>query len=194
MKKLLAFASLCLCLTSVQTTIAAESETYYDPVRGVLVIPHLVLGSNVFHVTFSLDNPETLSFVLDAQSIADITPTEESLGVSADAIIGTWTGDNGDTSTTLEFRSDGSYTLDNVLNGEDDSCQTGTETGTYTWEPSTSVLVVKVETDTNLQCGLSHPDAGGETGGVFRAPISGDTLLIGEVTSSETATLTRAAL
>lgn len=171
---------------------AANTDTYFDDATGVLIIPHLVLGGQVYYLTLSLEDAASFTFRLNIDSIAEITPTGSGSAVSADAIVGTWTdNNNNDVSTVLEFRSDGSYTLDATLHIKDPSCSTGREEGNYSWEPSTGMLVTSVTSDTNLECGLSHPASGGSRGGAFRFVVDGNTLNISEPGSSETATLSR---
>lgn len=137
---------------------AASVDAYFDGASGKLVIPHLEVNGKVYYATLTLTDGATLTFTTDFSTLTNISPPESSVPVNTDpqAIVGKWT-EEGSGESHVTFFSDGRY--EQFQNpGDDPNCSAGgPETGIYSWEPSTGLLLVGVEIDENLSCGLSNP-------------------------------------
>ncbi|MDX1491691.1 MAG: hypothetical protein R3332_10410 [Pseudohongiellaceae bacterium] len=164
------------CAVAASQSFAGKTDAYFDAETGKLILPHLVIGDGTFYATLSLTNPETLTFVADFDSITDFTAPSgigDSVNVSEDDIVGVWGFPGSDTVITLN--SDGTYIIDHEPELDDDACPNGgIETGTYTWEPATGVLLSTTLTDENGECGLSHP----RDGVPYRIFVSGNNMQI----------------
>lgn len=139
-------------------TFAAELSTYFDTATGKLVIPNLEVNGEVFYATLTLTNSATLTFQADSSSLSNITPPKTpTFGVNTGvtAIQGTWKVPGKTTSVT--FNANGTYSQFEEFPVTDKECKTGSETGTYKWEPSTGLMLISTLTDTNGPCGLSNP-------------------------------------
>ena len=177
MKKLaLALAMSGACAIGASNSFAGNTDAYYNAETGRIVIPHLVIGDGTFYVTLRVADEATLTFVADLESVTDITaPAEigDTVNLDANDIVGTW--GLPDTTTTITFNSDGSYSLPHAPELDDDACPNGgLETGTYVWEPSTGILLSTTLTDENGECGLSNP----RDGVPYRIFINGDSMQI----------------
>ena len=153
---------------------AASTDAYFDEVTGKIVMPHFKFGDETYYLTLSLTDVATLTFQADLQSITDITPPEGvgvTVNIDVEDIIGTWTLSGSSTSQFfLLFRNDGSYVHFEV--DDDEGCTTGEETGTYTWQPTTGIVITTLTSDGNGECGLSHP----ADGVPFRIYVEGNTM------------------
>ena len=158
MKKLLSTIALTACLAPPAAT-AASVAAFFDGNAGTLVIPHLEVKGKIYYATLTLTDASTLSFTTNISERTNITPPETELPIntSASAIVGTWAEEAGSSdSTYITFFEDGTYEQLQRA-GDDGNCPGGYETGTWSWEPSTGLLLPRVETDENESCGLSHP-------------------------------------
>ncbi len=157
MKKEIMIGAFALAMLS-GTTFAAELNAYFDTTTGKLVIPNLELNGEVFYATLTLTNSATLTFQADATSLSNITPPKTpvaGVNTGVTAIHGTWKVPGKTTSVT--FNANGTYSQFEEFPVTDKECQTGSETGTYKWEPSTGLMLIRTQTDTNGPCGLSNP-------------------------------------
>lgn len=174
MKKLLSITALAFCVMA-SGAMAGTTDAYYE--KGKIVLPHLKLGNKTYYAVLTLTDPSTLTFRADLTALTDITPPEEVGDTvnTADAdIVGTWSF-GGDTSVT--FFADGTYEQIQAAGEDEESCPNGgIETGTYTWEPSTGILLASVTQDDNGECGLSNP----RDGVPLRVFIDGDVMYIKE--------------
>lgn len=151
------FGTFALAMLATHAT-AAEVDAYFDSATGKLVIPHLELNNEVYYATLSLIDGATLTFRADPSTLTNITPPSvpnTSLNTSASVIHGNWNIPG--TQTTVTFNADGTYRHFEVFPANDNECTTGTETGTYVWEPSTGLMLIRTLTDSNGPCGLSNP-------------------------------------
>ncbi|MES3008601.1 MAG: hypothetical protein V4751_12615 [Pseudomonadota bacterium] len=146
--------SCCFLSTSA---LAANVDAYFDTVTGKLVIPHLKLNGEVYYATLTLTDAANLRFQADVSSLTAITPpvVAPAINASASAIVGTWTDSRGVDKMRINFKANGTYEHFEIA--EDPNCVTGSESGSYVWEPSTGLLIATVGSDGNKECGLSHP-------------------------------------
>ncbi len=145
------------CFFLTTNVLAANVDAYFDSATGKLVIPHLKLNGEVYYATLTLTDAANLRFQADLSSLATITPpvVASTVNASPAAIVGTWTDSRGANQLRVKFNADGTYEHFEIA--IDPNCVTGSETGTYAWEPSTGLLVATVLSDNNKECGLSHP-------------------------------------
>jgi hypothetical protein len=151
--------ALCLlsCFFLTSSVTAANVDAYFDTATGKLVIPHLKLNGEVFYATLTLTDATNLRFQADITSLTSITPpvVAPTINASTAAIVGTWTDSRGVNALRIKFNANGTYEHFEVA--DDPNCVTGSESGTYAWEPSTGLVLATVLSDSNKQCGLSHP-------------------------------------
>lgn len=141
-------------LLSASPLLAAENETIFLPQQGKLVIPHLVLGDDIYFVVLNRTNPNTYNFNLDAASVTKVTPQAGDDWASRDEIIGDWAATELP-GVTLGIFASGSYS---IIVPAEDGCTAGAEAGTWTYDEDTGVFFARAVSDTNGDCGLSHPD------------------------------------
>jgi hypothetical protein len=147
---------------------AAEPQAQFVNDQGMLVIPHLNLGNEIYYVQLDRTDPNGYVFSLNGGSVVKVTPAEGDDWASADEVLGEWKMEDF-AGLTITFGADGSYELDHPA---EDDCTAGIESGTYGYSEDTGVLYVRVLTDGNGECGLSHPD------GPVRASRDGADLLL----------------
>lgn len=163
------FAALAVSSPAVN---ASENETIFLPAQGKLVIPHLRLNNEIYFVILNRTSPTSYNFNLSAPTVTKITPQPGDDWATAAEVVGDWTipalpG------VTLGIFASGAYS---VTTPADEDCPAGSESGTWTLDEETGVFFTVAVSDTNLDCGLSHPD------GAFRLKRVGANL---EATISE---------
>jgi hypothetical protein len=142
---------------------AAENESIFIANQGRLIIPHLILGNEVYYV--QLERTGTAySFNLLGPSVTKVIPNPNDNWATAEQILGDWKIKD-DEEIELSIEADGTFTL-NLPADLEEPCPAGMETGRYSYNADTGVFSPRVITDANGICGLSHPTRGGE--GPFR--------------------------
>jgi hypothetical protein len=173
-----------LILATFAPVQASEVKSSFDPETGRLEITNLELDGQIYYLELDLTDAATLSFAVNAASVVDLTPGEAQIGLTAEAIIGSWSID-GEANTSITFNSDGTYTQSQGAGIDLDECPDGgIETGSYSWTPNTGLIRFSVDMDNNGECGLSH------SGRSLRFLIDGNTATIQEGNGSG-ATATR---
>lgn len=161
-------ALLVLSLLILAPAYGANTETYFDAATGKLVIPHLLLGDKIYYLELSLVDSANLRFQVTGSSVVDVTPAANYVAPAATAVVGVWAPANG-MPIQITLNSDGSYRFtqpDNQCEGNGDL-----ETGTYQWDPKTSVFVARILTDSNGSCGFSSSK------GAYQLIVDGSSLI-----------------
>jgi hypothetical protein len=142
-------------LVGLPAAQASENETIFLPAQGKLVIPHLRLNNEIYFVILNrTPNPAVYNFTVQAPTITRITPQPGDDWATAAEVVGDWviTGLPG---IRLGIFGSGSYSMTTPA---DEDCAAGAETGTWTLDEETGVFFAVAQSDTNGECGLSHPD------------------------------------
>jgi hypothetical protein len=147
---------------------ASENEAVFINAQGMLVIPHLNLGNEIYYVQLRRMNPQTFDFRLIPGSVTKITPNATDKWAAVKDIVGDWVIEV-QPAVSLTFEADGSYKMSGPA---DEDCVAGGETGTWNYDADTGVVTFKTVTDTNGDCGLSHPE------GVARIKTSGAKIVV----------------
>lgn len=160
------------------TATEGTTDAYFVSETGVLVMPHLLVGEQLYYATLTLTDAAKLEFQANLEEITDISPPVQvgvSVNLDTSDIIGRWSTSSAST-MYIEFRSDGTYEHFEKSDGPDDlgniDCPTGKESGTYKWSPSSGILLSSTKSDANGPCGISHP--GGNV--PYRAFIDGNAM------------------
>jgi hypothetical protein len=178
MKKLLcSLAVLGACAVAATPSFAGKTDAYFDAATGKLVLPHLAIGDSTFYATLTLTDPVSLTFVADLESLTDFTAPDgigDTVNVDEGDIVGIWGFPGSD--TVITFNANQTYHIDHEAepDEEGDCFDGGDETGTFTWEPATGVLLSTTLTDENGECGLSNP----RDGVPYRIFVNGDSMQI----------------
>jgi hypothetical protein len=180
MKRTTRWMSAAALLLMSGAATAAEVNAYFDAATNKLVIPHLEVNGQVYHATLSLIDAGTLTFRADAKTLLNLAPPSgTTLNPSTASLVGTW-GFSQASQDTISLRADGTYTqFQFTVSPNDPTCVRGQESGTYTWERSTGVLIARVLQDANRDCGLS------ESGAIRRVYVDGPNAMRLFVTSSD---------
>lgn len=139
---------------------AAENSTVFLEGQGTLVIPHLVLGDDIYYAQMDRANLNSFTFNLDTATAVVVTPQASDDWATALELVGNWTAEGKDVELALD--ADGTYNW----NGPG-----GVETGTYTLDEDTGVLFFRALEDANGEGGLSHPKS------AIRVSRDGDNLV-----------------
>lgn len=156
MSRTTGFLSGVLFLLSSSFATAAEVEAFFDASTNKLVLPHLEVNGEIFYATLTLIDGNSLTFRTDLENLVNLkVPEGQVVRPEGASIIGSWAKE-GDPGTTVTFRSDKTYSqFENNVTPGDTTCSRGAESGTYSWEPTTGMLVARVTQDANKDCGLS---------------------------------------
>lgn len=130
---------------------AAENEAVLNPAEGKLILPHVVVGDEVYYA--QLDRiGNTYTFDVNEASVVNITPQEGDDWATAEELVGDWSL-QGSADHTLTFDADGTFTAAVPASA---GCTAGAETGTWTIDSTTGVFTTSIVEDANGVCGLSH--------------------------------------
>ena len=139
---------------------AAENETVFLDGQGTLVIPHLVIGDDIYYTQMDRANLSGYTFNLDTTTSVVVTPKPSDDWATAMEVVGNWTAQGKDVELAID--ADGTYNW----NGPG-----GVETGTWTLDEDTGVLFFHALEDANGEGGLSHPK------GAIRVSRDGDNMI-----------------
>ena len=137
------------------------------------------MSDKYLSVTFT--SPDSVSGTAiggDGRSQTFTMTRAASTTASASDIVGSWRAENIPHTATITFSNDGTYSM--VETGTADlSGQSGSEGGTYSWNPTTGALTYNTTSDTTGQWGLSHS-------GAVTITISGNTLTLNAIDGTTT--------
>jgi hypothetical protein len=154
--KLQTLALLTSTLLLAPLAIAANVDATYLPAQGKVLLPNLKIG-NLTYFAVLKKLPNANDFRLDPTSLINLTAPLNYTPAKPAELVGSFIPPD-EPATLLTFKADGTYIL---IQGPttDTNCVAagGPETGTYQYEPTTGVLVAQTLTDSNGECGLSHP-------------------------------------
>jgi hypothetical protein len=117
----------------------------------------------------------------DTDILTNITPVgvEASVNTADDVILGTWVVDyQGYANEHITFNANKTFEhfispAGVIIDGGKD-CRAGTETGTYVWYRATGLMMTRILTDENGDCGMSY-----EYGGVpYRFFVDGNKMKV----------------
>ena len=143
--------------TAAQTLSASPNAIYY-PTQGKVVIPRVQLGNKLYYAMLETKGG---AFVLQGASLADLSLPANFTPAPRSDLIGTWKLGDATSTVSLTFNADGSYSMQHGPS-TDPNCTPagGPEAGTWQYDSSTGVLDAVATSDSNGECGLSHPNFG----------------------------------
>jgi len=153
MKKLLPLLLSATALLATHNATAQDAPEFRVD-QGLLIIPNIRLGDDIYYVHLRRTNPAGYVFALEPASISIITPQPTDTWATQEELIGVWSPDD-QLNLRITFDADGSFLLEHPA---EEGCPAGNETGTWSYNEDTGVLLPRIETDGNSDCGFSHPD------------------------------------
>lgn len=144
-------------LFHINLSSAAEVDAFFDAATNKLILPHLEVNGEIYYATLTLIDSNTLTFRTDLTSLVNVkAPTGQVINPTGSSIQGRWMVGSS-TQDTIEFKSDGTYEqFQFTVSPGDSTCIRGAESGRYSWERSTGMLVARPTQDANRDCGFSE--------------------------------------
>lgn len=88
---------------------------------GILELPFVVVNGRTHYVEMSLDDPETLTFRVEVDTLVDIHPDGRNTGKNITDIVGEWDFTEDGVTHQLTINEDGTFIFSNAAD-DDENC------------------------------------------------------------------------